>query len=468
VHLSLLNQQLSSLGNSSSVQAVVKVLVDDTTYALKNGDISKAILHLELIQQQFGSKASPKQTNVTPKNQVNDKIATKTESPSAPPILDNIYNFYTGGSTPYPIKYKITGTNNKLTSISQGLSRHELLLNFNSESAGKLIVEFPRNVIDTKKQNSPFQVLIEGKKGIFQEITNNSQTRTLAFDFPAGIVAGHIEVIGGRVVQPPAPKIVSSEPSFFTPSQGTYSSEQSSVPFISPPPEEPTDILNANVVDLNINGMKFPIKYDITGNGNSLIGISLEANTITYDPNDYSLVVSIDAQSNGKLTIELPRNIIDSEGPYNVVYNGHASSANEVKNNAKVRTLNIDFQQGTNQIEIQGGEIFARISDPYMGSRGGVAPSTQIESPSEPNTDHHVHTKSKRGEHDQGGPVGGYDTGFAVGVERANEAVDQFDNGQLKGIDADKSPPCPAVDEGNGYCRGFHDGWRKTVLDRLD
>ncbi len=32
----------------------------------------------------------------------------------------------------------------------------------------------------------------------------------------------------------------------------------------------------------------------------------------------------------------------------------------------------------------------------------------------------------------------------------------------------DKSPSCPAADEGNGYCRGFHDGWRKTVLDILN
>jgi outer membrane protein assembly factor BamD (BamD/ComL family) len=68
VHLSLLNQQLSSLGNSSSVQPVVKVLVDDTTSALKNGDINKAILHLELIQQQFGNKASMNQTNLIPKD----------------------------------------------------------------------------------------------------------------------------------------------------------------------------------------------------------------------------------------------------------------------------------------------------------------------------------------------------------------------------------------------------------------
>jgi hypothetical protein len=257
VHLSLLNQQLSSLGNSSSVQPVVKVLVDDTTSALKNGDINKAILHLGLIQQQFGNKASMNQTNLIPKNQENNKItSTKAGSsslPSAPLILENIYDFYTGGSTPYPIKYKIIGTNDKLTSISQGLSRPELLVHISSESAGKLIIELPRNVIDTKKQNnnsdSPFQVLIEGKKAIFQEITNNSQSRTLVIDFPAGIVAGHIEVIGGRVVQPTPPKVPkssSSEPSFFTPLQGTYSSGESSVPFIPPPKSHDQNFVPVN------------------------------------------------------------------------------------------------------------------------------------------------------------------------------------------------------------------------------
>jgi hypothetical protein len=60
-----------------------------------------------------------------------------------------------------------------------------------------------------------------------------------------------------------------------------------------------------------------------------------------------------------------------------------------------------------------------------------------------------------------GGPVGGYDTGFGRGSEEAINAVARLDsNNQIKEIDADKSPPCPAVDNGNGYCEGFHDGWK--------
>jgi hypothetical protein len=165
-------------------------------------------------------------------------------------------------------------------------------------------------------------------------------------------------------------------------------------------------------------------------------------------------VVFIDSQSNGKLIIELPRNIIDSRGPYNIQYNGlrgPLSTANEIRNDAKARTLEVDFQQGTSQVEIQGGTFFPHISDPYTGPHGGVPPGTPFESQlepspipastSEPNTDH---TKSKRGGgHGDRGPVGGYDTGFAVGAERANNAVNQFENGGSREIDADKSPPCP-------------------------
>jgi hypothetical protein len=118
------------------------------------------------------------------------------------------------------------------------------------------------------------------------------------------------------------------------------------------------------------------------------------------------------------------------------------------------------------EVRVTSGEATTLTNE-----RNSVVPVSPTPSeeplPSEPITDHRVHAKSKGG-HEERGPVGGYDTGFAVGAQRADEAVNQFDNGQSKGIDADKSPPCPAVDEGNGYCRGFHDGWRKTVLDRLD
>lgn len=59
VHLNLLNQQLVSSENSSSVRSA-KVLVDDANAALKNNDTRKALVHLNLIQQQL---TTPKTTS---------------------------------------------------------------------------------------------------------------------------------------------------------------------------------------------------------------------------------------------------------------------------------------------------------------------------------------------------------------------------------------------------------------------
>ncbi|MFL6317147.1 MAG: hypothetical protein ACJ73C_10500 [Nitrososphaeraceae archaeon] len=64
--------------------------------------------------------------------------------------------------------------------------------------------------------------------------------------------------------------------------------------------------------------------------------------------------------------------------------------------------------------------------------------------------------------------AGGYDTGFARGTEEAHTAINQFDKGSLKSIDADRPPSCPVADKQDHYCDGWKDGWRQTVLDELD
>jgi hypothetical protein len=55
IHLSILNQQLPTLANSTSLQSA-KVLLDDVSSALKNNDINCALVHLNLVEQQLGSK----------------------------------------------------------------------------------------------------------------------------------------------------------------------------------------------------------------------------------------------------------------------------------------------------------------------------------------------------------------------------------------------------------------------------
>ena len=52
VHLNILNQQLPTFVNSSSVQSG-KLLLDDVTSALKNKKVNSALVHLNLVKQQL-------------------------------------------------------------------------------------------------------------------------------------------------------------------------------------------------------------------------------------------------------------------------------------------------------------------------------------------------------------------------------------------------------------------------------
>jgi hypothetical protein len=70
--LSILNQQLPTSVNSSSLQSV-KVLLDDVTSALKNNDINNALIHLNLVKQQLTPNGS---STTTPSPQVKETTPT--------------------------------------------------------------------------------------------------------------------------------------------------------------------------------------------------------------------------------------------------------------------------------------------------------------------------------------------------------------------------------------------------------
>ena len=111
-----------------------------------------------------------------------------------------------------------------------------------------------------------------------------------------------------------------------------------------------------NVFDLRIFDKNYPIKYQITGLGNRVDNISAEADNAT-------LLVNVLSQSNGRLSIELPRNIIDSkkEGNvderYIVFEDGQITNSEEIKTDNHTRTLAVDFDKTTGQIEISGSKI---------------------------------------------------------------------------------------------------------------
>ena len=116
----------------------------------------------------------------------------------------------------------------------------------------------------------------------------------------------------------------------------------------------PTDATKNNY-DLMINNQPHTINYSITGFGNQIE--SMQAITEIEKP---LIIVNITSSSDGELTIELPRNIIDSKRSQNnddefiVFVDGQYTPADEIDNNDKMRILKIYFEKNTKQIEIVG------------------------------------------------------------------------------------------------------------------
>ena len=126
-----------------------------------------------------------------------------------------------------------------------------------------------------------------------------------------------------------------------------------------------------NIYNLTVAGKTFPIKYQIIGG---------KLNNMTVDINKGTLLAHISSQSNGNLTIELPRNVLDSKKPggsdeqFVVLQDGQNSDFEEKSNNNQSRTLATNFDKGTQEIEIDGTRVLpvTSISSPAKN------PSTTI------------------------------------------------------------------------------------------
>jgi hypothetical protein len=114
-----------------------------------------------------------------------------------------------------------------------------------------------------------------------------------------------------------------------------------------------------NSINFKLGNKTYTIKYHILG-GN-LTGISAEKDNIT-------LLLNMSSTSDGKLSIELPRNIIDSkkegnvDDSYAVFVDGQYAEADEIRTTAQARTLMIGFDNGTSVIEITGTQLLPEFS----------------------------------------------------------------------------------------------------------
>ena len=106
------------------------------------------------------------------------------------------------------------------------------------------------------------------------------------------------------------------------------------------------------VSNLIINGKSFPVKYNIT-NG-KVLGLVAD--------NDKATIITVlgSQGDNGKLTIELPRNVIDAKGQGNkdakfvVRIDDKGIDYKEIANSLKARILQIDFGKDDRVVEFTG------------------------------------------------------------------------------------------------------------------
>jgi hypothetical protein len=114
-----------------------------------------------------------------------------------------------------------------------------------------------------------------------------------------------------------------------------------------------------NTKELEIGNASYQMRYQISGE-NQLEAMRVQRDNIT-------LAAEISAVSDGVLAIELPRGIIDSkkqsnaDDAYAVFVDGQFVPYVEIMNNTEVRILRIEFNNGSEQIEITGTHIVAEF-----------------------------------------------------------------------------------------------------------
>jgi len=127
-------------------------------------------------------------------------VSTNTTSTSS--NGNKTYGVRIGDKT-FPIIYQITGSGNKFSNITAAKDNTTLLVNVGGSKAdGKLTIQLPRNLIDSKKQgnqDSPYVIFEDSQPSQnVQEIKSNSQARTLAIDFDKGTDV--IEIAGSKML----------------------------------------------------------------------------------------------------------------------------------------------------------------------------------------------------------------------------------------------------------------------------
>jgi predicted secreted protein with PEFG-CTERM motif len=103
-------------------------------------------------------------------------------------------------------------------------------------------------------------------------------------------------------------------------------------------------------IDVNINGTDHEIEYMITGSGNSLDSVTGDVDTISF-------LAELTAASDGTLSLRFGEDIFDADPEFVAFIDEIPFDGGLAAGPGATNTLEIDFEAGTEQIEIVGDTI---------------------------------------------------------------------------------------------------------------
>jgi predicted secreted protein with PEFG-CTERM motif len=102
-------------------------------------------------------------------------------------------------------------------------------------------------------------------------------------------------------------------------------------------------------INVNINGTNHQIQYMITGSGNKLDKITGDVETISF-------IADLTAASDGTLSLRFAPDIFDADEEF-VAFADEIEAEVDDNSTSSMNEIHIDFEAGTEQIEILGDTI---------------------------------------------------------------------------------------------------------------
>ncbi len=346
----------ASLNAASATSATFKLLFHGKEY-----EIPYNITNASIKDIVFDKEFSTISINLTADNQLNGSLTINFskefyEELAGPLCIDRGYILVDGDDHPFEKRFENNTVTFKLD-IPAKSKEIEISLNpLLPQTAINRIIGLPREIVAETGQEVSISGIFSGFCG--NPITERHSLRLASFKFTT-----NIPFIEPKIVRPNKDSIVTIR--FTIPENvtaGKYEMEiRNAVEGLLPVYEKiPITVTESRweVYSVTIGDKQFGIPYRIT---------SGELKSMFVDLPAHALMITIDSKTDGHLTLELPRNVIDSkkedrmDKPYFIAIGNFttgegvkAVDAKETASTEEMRILMTDYPKGTTLIEIAG------------------------------------------------------------------------------------------------------------------